>query len=267
MRDLFYMILFHHKILFPDSCSEQSFLPAYKSRSIVTRVYLPRRNIATLKMRRDRISRSLLLTNQGFGIILSGIPDSGRSMTAKERSMKLIFILMRTVLYLRFFFHKFSATGSFGKNPARYESFLPTIEGNPIKAGLFRHHVRQFHESSCSVASVACVVNALLESQGRLPGTTVSQQDLLNRVTTAHWKERMGPNGYRGRRGLPLPELGQVVTASLKVFNISHQGVEVVPATRDPEKPLFTCEPSNPAWNGLNAQATASSSPTLIRAV
>ncbi len=28
-------------------------------------------------------------------------------MTAKERSMKLIFILMRTVLYLRFFFINF----------------------------------------------------------------------------------------------------------------------------------------------------------------
>ena len=150
--------------------------------------------------------------------------------------MKLIFILMRCVLYVRYFFHRLSATGSFGRHPARYEPRVPDMHGNPIKAGLYRHYVRQFHESSCSVASVACVVNTLLEHQGRLPARPVTQQDLLNRVTAAHWKQRMGPNGYRGRRGLPLPVLGQVVTASLQVFDIDHQGVDVVPATRDPEK-------------------------------
>jgi hypothetical protein len=150
--------------------------------------------------------------------------------------MKIIFLVMRSVLYLRYFFHRLSATGAFGRYPARYETIMPDIQGNPVKAGLYRHHVKQFHESSCSVASVACVVNTLLENQGRLPARPVTQQDLLNRVTAAHWKQRMGPNGYRGRRGLPLPVLGQVVTASLHAFDIAHQGVDVVPATRDPEK-------------------------------
>ncbi len=148
--------------------------------------------------------------------------------------MKLIFILMRTVLYLRYFFHRLSATGAFGRHQARPETIVPVMHGNPVKSGLYRHHVKQFHESSCSVASVASVVNTLLENQGRWPGKPVTQQDLLNRVTAAHWKERMGPDGYRGRRGLPLPVLGQVVKASLDVFNIDYQAVEVVQATRDP---------------------------------
>ena len=156
--------------------------------------------------------------------------------------MKIVFYLMRSVLYLRFFFHKLTATRAFGPRQARYEIMIPKIQDNSIKAGLYRHHVKQFHESSCSVASVACVVNTLLEDQGRLPEKPVTQQDLLNRVTAAHWKQRMGPDGYRGRRGLPLPVLGQVVTASLKVFNISHQGIEVVPATRDPARAADFCQ-------------------------
>jgi hypothetical protein len=155
--------------------------------------------------------------------------------------MKILFYLMRSVLYLRFFFHKLTATGSYGRSRARQAPLTPTGQGNPIKTGLYRHYVKQFHESSCSVASVACVVNTLLENQGRLPIKPVTQHDLLDLVTAAHWKERMGPDGYRGRRGLPLPVLGQVVKASLDVFNISHQGIEVVPATRAVEETGAFC--------------------------
>ncbi len=155
--------------------------------------------------------------------------------------MKIVFLLMRSVLYLRYFFHKLTATGSFGRSRARGEPLAPPGRGNPVKAGLYRHSVKQFHESSCSVASVACVVNTLLETQGRMPATPVTQQDLLDRVTAAHWKERMGPDGYRGRRGLPLPVLGQVVTASLDMFHIDYQKIEVVQATRDPARTAAFC--------------------------
>ena len=154
----------------------------------------------------------------------------------REKPMNGVLYLMRSVLYLRYFFHKITATGSFGRRHARWEKTLVPSRKNPVKDGLFRHHVRQFHESSCSVATVACVVNTLLEVQGRLPNPPVTQQDLLDKVTTAHWKERMGPNGYQGRRGLPLAVLGQVVKNSLDVFEIAHQGVEVVETTRDPGK-------------------------------
>jgi len=150
--------------------------------------------------------------------------------------MKLVFLLMRSILYLRYFFHKLTATGSFGRYRARAAPPAPTVPCNPIQAGLYRHHVKQFHESSCSVATVACVVNTLLETRGRMPASPVTQLDLLDKVTAAHWKERMGPDGYRGRRGLPLPVLGQVVTASLQVFHIDYQTIDVVQAPRDPAR-------------------------------
>ncbi|HKJ97351.1 MAG TPA: phytochelatin synthase family protein [Desulfotignum sp.] len=150
--------------------------------------------------------------------------------------MNGLIYVMRSVLYLRYFFHKITATGSFGRQHARWEKTQGKPRLNPLKAGLYRHHVRQFHESSCSVASVACVVNTLLEIQGRLPRTVLTQQDLLDRVTTAHWKERMGPNGYQGRRGLPLAVLGEVVKTSLDIFGIVHQQVEVVEAVKAPAR-------------------------------
>ena len=99
---------------------------------------------------------------------------------------------------------------------------------NRVKALLFKYHVKQFHESSCSVASVACVVNTLLEIQGKQPATPVTQHQLLDRVKTAHWKERMSDGGYKGKRGLPIDVLGDVVKQSLKVYNINYSAVEIV---------------------------------------
>ena len=80
------------------------------------------------------------------------------------------------------------------------------------------------------------VVNTLLDREGSLNGTPVTQQDLLERVKTAHWKERMSDTGYKGRRGLPLHTLGQVVKASLKAYNIPYKSVETVQTSGDPEK-------------------------------
>jgi hypothetical protein len=59
---------------------------------------------------------------------------------------------------------------------------------------------------------------------------------LLEKVRTAHWKERMSDDGYKGRRGLPLNILGQVVEASLKAYNIQYQSIETVQVTQEPLK-------------------------------
>lgn len=162
--------------------------------------------------------------------------------------MTLLRYLMRTVLYLRYLFHKISRTGSFGPNQAKLITKPAPRSKNPIKDGLVRHHVKQFHESSCSVASVASVVNTLMAAQGILNGTPVSQQDLLETVSAAHWKERMGPNGYKGRRGLPLPVLGQVVEASLKTFGIRYHSVDVVRAERSRNKAPAIRKNCTPGW-------------------
>lgn len=145
--------------------------------------------------------------------------------------MTLYRYTIRTYLYLRFAFHWLSRTGCFG--PGQAARFTPgprETSGQSLRAGLFRHHVKQFHESSCSVASVVSAVNTLLERTSGPESAGVTQQSILDRVREAHWKERMGPEGHRGRRGLPLHILGRVVRASLETYGISGVRVEVVRA-------------------------------------
>jgi len=142
--------------------------------------------------------------------------------------MLVLKYIMRGYLYLRYFFHKTTRTGTFGPNQANI-IFTPYKKtGNPLKDALFRHHVKQFHESSCSVASVVSVVNAILEKVHPPNLRPITQQEILEKVRTAHWKERMGTNGYKGRRGLPLEVLGQVVRASLDAYEISYNALEIV---------------------------------------
>ncbi|NOX34640.1 MAG: phytochelatin synthase [Deltaproteobacteria bacterium] len=144
--------------------------------------------------------------------------------------------VIRPYLYIQYFFQKFTKQGAFGADQAVYIKKPCKNTGNFLKDGLFKYHVKQFHESSCSVASIVSVVNTLLERQGSLNGTCVTQQDLLEKVKTAHWKERMSDNGYKGRRGLPLHTLGKVLKASLKAYDIPYQSVEIVQTTGDPAK-------------------------------
>ena len=142
--------------------------------------------------------------------------------------------VIRPYLYIQYFFQKFTKTGTFGAAQAIYIQKPYEKTGNFIKDGLFKHHVKQFHESSCSVASVVSMVNTLLEKEGALNKTPVIQQDLLEKVKTAHWKERMSDDGYKGRRGLPLHTLGKVVKAGLEAYKIPCQSVETVQTTGDP---------------------------------
>ena len=144
--------------------------------------------------------------------------------------------VIRPYLYIQYLFQKLTKRAAFGADQAVYIQKPYENTGNFVKDGLFKHHVKQFHESSCSVASIVSVVNTLLDREGSLNGTPVTQQDLLEKVKTAHWKERMNDNGYKGRRGLPLHTLGHVVQSSLKAYKIQYQSVETVQTTGDPVK-------------------------------
>lgn len=151
--------------------------------------------------------------------------------------MNLLKWVIRPYLYIQYYISWLFKTGGFEKNLAVYRKAPYQNTGNFLKDGLFRHHVKQFHESSCSVASVVSVINVLLEKQGgRPPDIPVTQQDLLETVKTAHWKERMSDNGYQGRRGLPLPVLGEVVKGSLSTYGIPTKSIEIVQVSADPEK-------------------------------
>lgn len=150
--------------------------------------------------------------------------------------MMLLKWVIRPYLYFQYLFSKSTRTGAFGKDHAEYITTPYQNTGNFVKDGLFRHHVKQFHESSCSVASVVSVINTLLEKQGKLLGSPLTQHDLLETVRAAHWKERMGKDGYNGRRGLPLEVLGQVVKASLDVHKIQYRSVEIVQTLKNRKK-------------------------------
>ncbi len=136
--------------------------------------------------------------------------------------------ILRPYLIIRYFLHWATRTGGFGPGQARHITPLPGLsQGSDLRAALFRHHVKQYHESSCSVASVVCVVNVLRERYG-CPGPTVTQQAILEKVRTAHWKERMGPDGYKGRRGLPPAVLTAVVQDSLMAYDVPFKKVEMI---------------------------------------
>lgn len=150
--------------------------------------------------------------------------------------MTFLKLVIRPYLFLQYYLQKLTRTGTFGENDAVFIRKPFEKSGNFVKDGLFRHHVKQFHESSCSVASVVPVVNTLLERQGVLPAPVVTQHDLLEKVNAAHWKKRMSDDGYRGRRGLPLDLLGQVVKAALDVYKIRYRSTEIVQVTEDPSR-------------------------------
>jgi hypothetical protein len=150
--------------------------------------------------------------------------------------MNLFKWVIRPYLYIQYMVSKLLKTGGFTKSRAVYLKSSYRNTKNFIKDGLFRYHVKQFHESSCSVASVVSVVNTLLEKQGTAPASPLTQRDLLEAVKIAHWKERMTDEGYKGRRGLPLPVLGEVVKGSLVAYGIPYKVLEIVQASADPKK-------------------------------
>lgn len=141
--------------------------------------------------------------------------------------MYLLRYLIRLYFYTRYGFHRMTGTGAFKGDQAKYLNRDVQPQWNPLKQAIWKTHVKQFHESSCSVASVVSCVNAA-RSLTDGAGAPVSQSDILDRVTTGHWKERMSDSGYRGRRGLPLPLLGRVVKESFEAYGIQFQDVDVV---------------------------------------
>ena len=149
--------------------------------------------------------------------------------------MNLQRTLRRAYLYLPYGFSRLTGTGPFGPDGAEYIHGAIQPEGNPLKSALLKHHVKQFHGASCSVATIVSVVNALRSSRADDP-VPITQMDILEAVKTADWKERMLDKNYKGRRGLPLPVLGDVVKSSLDAYEIEYKAVETVAARKNSEE-------------------------------
>ena len=147
--------------------------------------------------------------------------------------MNLRRTIIRGLLYGPYLFHKITGTSAFGRQGATYLEGSAPDGDNPLKAALFKHHVKQFQEASCSVASVVTVVNAVRDLQGDR-SDPITPMDILEKVHTGYWKERMSPGGHNGRRGLPLPLLGEIVKSSLDAYSLAYKTVETVHCAKDP---------------------------------
>ncbi len=132
-----------------------------------------------------------------------------------------------------YYFHRLTRTGAFaGGDGGMIREAQPAVS-NSLKRALWRHYVKQYHESSCSVASVATVINALGEVT-RGAADNVTQMDLLDRVRAGNWKKRMSPEGDGGKHGMPFRLFGDVVEESISVFGIPVHSIEAVNLWKSP---------------------------------
>jgi hypothetical protein len=99
-----------------------------------------------------------------------------------------------------------------------------------ICTGMLTFYLRQLNPYSCSVASVAIVINTLLArmSTGHMI-EPIDQEQLLSKVRTVNWRERVSIDGFQGKHGLSIIELGMVVKAALKAFKIPFMKVNTTP--------------------------------------
>lgn len=147
--------------------------------------------------------------------------------------MRLTRMIVFYYLRVQYLFHQLTGRGAFGRREAEIIEGPIQTHDNALKSALLQHHVKQYNEASCSVATVVAVVNALLEVRGRT-SETIGQLDILEKVRTANWKERMSEKGDNGRRGLPLPLLEEILKSSLNAYGVGTPAVELLQAHRDP---------------------------------
>jgi hypothetical protein len=87
---------------------------------------------------------------------------------------------------------------------------------------LISHYDGQHNHYSCSVAAVAMVLNAIERTRADLRANDANflQEKLIDDVKDAHWKEHVTGGGWKGRVGLALAELEEVVRGALKTYRI-----------------------------------------------
>lgn len=113
--------------------------------------------------------------------------------------------------------------------------FQNPLHPAPDYWALAPYYVPQLNEYSCSVATIAAVVNALTRA-----GQTLVESDrnathtsLLDSVKTVKWAERMQKGGVNGQVGLTLDQLADVVTEALKQQGVKSPKVEKVRVSAD----------------------------------
>jgi hypothetical protein len=103
-----------------------------------------------------------------------------------------------------------------------HEYLQSTRNAAPDFWKLISHYDGQNNSLSCSVAAVAIVLNAIERSRADLRASDANflQGKLIDDVRDANWKERVTDGGWKGRAGLTLAELEDVVRGTLKTYGI-----------------------------------------------
>ncbi len=149
--------------------------------------------------------------------------------------MNIIRLVIRTYLYTQFFINKVTFSGPFGKERADYLKNISNSDKNRLKSNLFKYHVKQFNDASCSVASIVSVLNSVMDDQEILPDKVLTQHDILEKIKKHKWKKRMSPEEDNGKRGLPLYMLGDIVRSCFDTCKIEYKSIKTVQADRNPE--------------------------------
>jgi hypothetical protein len=96
--------------------------------------------------------------------------------------------------------------------------------------GMLTFYLRQLNPYSCSVASVSIVLNTILARMNKIQASNpIDQEQLLLKVPTANWREKVSISGFHGKHGLSIYELGMVVKSTLKAFKIPYKKINTVP--------------------------------------
>lgn len=113
---------------------------------------------------------------------------------------------------------------------SRSNEYLRNSQNNaPDFWRLIPYYVPQITGGSCSVASVAMIVNGFVRSGRELndKDTVITQLDLLNNVKQHPWKKR---------RGLSLERLDTVLRESLKIYGVLNGDTRMVRTNRNTPK-------------------------------
>ena len=149
-------------------------------------------------------------------------------LSLKRLNFYLTFFRLRlTSLY--YSFRRLNTREQYGAVPLSQDKTYVSRHSACSFHVLMSNLVSQFNGASCSVASVATVLNtACLLTPQKDKKVPITQAEILETVDVVHWKERVSTQGYSGRRGLPIEILGVAVEGSFKAFNIPYQKVDVV---------------------------------------
>ncbi len=87
---------------------------------------------------------------------------------------------------------------------------------------LISYYEGQHNDYSCSVGAVLPVLNSVINWKEKKYGQiNVGYQELLNKVKTGNWKERVSEKGFRGKHGVPLVALENIVGEVFRVYGQS----------------------------------------------